>query len=140
MKKNNDNKKDYLVSSGNLFADLGFPDAEERHAKLELAVQINGLIKKKKLTQKAAAELLDIDQPKVSALYNGRLSGFSLERLFRFLTILGQDVTIKVAPKRKSKPKAVVTVSLPVIKKVPAIKPSTSSTTALRAKKKAKTK
>lgn len=137
MKKNNDNEKDFLVSSGNLFADLGFPDAEERYAKLELAVQINDLIKKKKLTQKAAAELLDIDQPKISALSTGKLSGFSLERLFRFLTIFGQDITIKVSPKRKSKPKAEVIVSLPVIKKVPAIKPS-SSISPMRAKKKVK--
>lgn len=138
MKKNNN--YDFEVSSGNVFADLGLSNPEERLAKAELASQINNLIKKKKLTQKAAAELLDIDQPKVSALYNGRLSGFSLERLFKFLNILGQDVTIKVAPKRKTKSKAVVTVSLPVIKKIPAIKPSTSSATALRAKKKAKTK
>ena len=82
-------KNDYIISTGNVFADLGFPDAEERMAKLNLALQINILIKRKKLTQKQAAKLLDIDQPKISALSTGKLAGFSLERLFRFLTILG---------------------------------------------------
>lgn len=140
MKKKNENK-DYLISSGNLFADIGASNAEERFAKLELAIQINSLIKKKKLTQKAAAELLDIDQPKISALSTGKLSGFSLERLFRFLNLLGQDITIKVAPKKKTKSKAEVTVSLPVMKKIPAVKPSPRSHIApLRAQKKAKTK
>jgi predicted XRE-type DNA-binding protein len=92
-------KKDYSISTGNIFADLGFPDAEERMAKVNLALQINVLIKCKKLTQKQAAELLDIDQPKISALSTGKLSGFSLERLFRFLTILGQDIIINITPK-----------------------------------------
>lgn len=92
-------KNDFTISSGNIFADLGFPDAEERMAKINLAFQINVLIKRKKLTQKQAAELLDIDQPKISALSTGKLAGFSLERLFRFLTILGQDIIINITPK-----------------------------------------
>ncbi len=111
----------YEESSGNVFADLGFPDAEEMLAKAELARQINNLIKKKKLTQIQAAELLDIDQPKISLLSQGKLSGFSLERLFRFLTILGHDITIEVAPKR-SKRKAQVSVSLPKAIKRPAVR------------------
>jgi len=82
-------KNDYIISTGNIFADLGFPDAEERMAKTNLALQINVLIKRKKFTQRQAAELLDIDQPKISVLSTGKLSGFSLERLFCFLTILG---------------------------------------------------
>ena len=125
MKKNND----YLVSSGNLFADIGASNAEERFAKLKLAIQINNLIQKKKLTQTAAAELLDIDQPKISALSTGKLSGFSLERLFRFLNILGQDITIKVTPKTRSKPKADVSVSIPK-KIVPIPKQPTASNAA----------
>ena len=84
MKKN----KDYDISSGNVFADLELSYPEERLAKAELAYQINNLIQKKKLTQIAAAELLDIDQPKISALSTGKLSGFSLEMLSRFLNIL----------------------------------------------------
>lgn len=86
MKKN----IEYSISSGNLFADVGLPNAEERHAKMMLAIQINALIKKKKITQAAAARLLEIDQPKISALSTGKLSGFSLERLFKFLNILDQ--------------------------------------------------
>ncbi len=71
--------------SGNVFADLGLPDAEERLAKAELAPQILNIIARRRLTQAQAAELLGIDQPKVSALTRGKLSGFSMERLFHFL-------------------------------------------------------
>lgn len=110
-------KIEYEISSGNVFADLGLSNPEERLAKADLAIQINDLITEKKLTQKAAALLLDIDQPKVSDLSRGRLAGFSLERLFRFLNILGQDITIKVTPKKKTKQKAGVIVSLPIIKR-----------------------
>lgn len=87
----NMDKKDFETSSGSVFADLGASNPEERLAKAKLAMQINILIKEKGLSQKAAAELLGIDQPKISALYKGKLAGFSLERLFRFLNILGQD-------------------------------------------------
>lgn len=120
MKKNND----YELSTGNVFADLGFADAEERLAKAELARQINNLIKENKLTQVQAAKLLEIDQPKISALNKGKLAGFSLERLFRFLTILGQNVIIKVSPKARSTKKANVSVSIPKLKliKKPIIK------------------
>lgn len=117
MKKN----KNYEISSGNVFADLGLPNPEELLAKAELALQINRLIKQKKLTQIAAAKLLDIDQPKISALSQGKLSGFSLERLFRFLNILGQDITIKVT-KTQARRKSNVIVSFPKEKKSPIIK------------------
>lgn len=88
----------YEESSGNVFADLGIENPEEALAKAELARQIAKLIKKKKLTQKRAAEILGIDQPKVSALIRGRLRSFSLERLIRFLNELGQDVSIMISP------------------------------------------
>ncbi len=88
----------YEESSGNVFADLGVKNPEEALAKSELARQITKLIKKKKLTQKEAAEILGIDQPKISALIRGRLRSFSLERLIRFLNELGQDVSITVSP------------------------------------------
>ena len=94
------NKK-FERSSGNVFADLNLPNSEEALAKAELARQIHLIIKKKKLTQEKAALTLGIDQPKVSALASGKLSGFSLERLFRFLNELGQDVTINVKPKSR---------------------------------------
>jgi predicted XRE-type DNA-binding protein len=75
-------------SSGNVFADLGVPNAEEYLAKSELAAQIFKIVKARRLTQVAAGKLLGIPQPKVSALLNGRLDGFSTERLIRFLNAL----------------------------------------------------
>ena len=86
------------VSSGNVFADLGLPNPEERLVKAELASKISSLIDEKQLTQMNAAELLGIDQPKVSALVRGRLSGFSTDRLLGFLLALGNDVDIVVKP------------------------------------------
>jgi predicted XRE-type DNA-binding protein len=85
-------------SSGNVFADLGLPNADELLIKAELAHQISELISERELTQIEAAELLGIDQPKVSALVRGKLSGFSTERLFRFLNALGRNVEIRVIP------------------------------------------
>lgn len=85
-------------SSGNVFTDLGVVNPEEALAKSELVRQIAKLIKKKKLTQKQAAEILNIDQPKISALIRGKLRSFSLERLIRFLNELGQDVSIMISP------------------------------------------
>lgn len=83
-------------SSGNVFADLGFAEPEEELAKAQLASCIRQVIKRRRLTQVAAAALMGIDQPKVSALLNGRLANFSTERLMRLLTALGQDVEIVV--------------------------------------------
>lgn len=130
-------KIDYEISSGNVFADLGLPDAEEMLAKANLAIQINDLIKKKKLTQVEAADLLGVDQPKISLLAQGKLSAFSLERLFKFLTILGQNITITVS-KTKTKKKAQVIVNLPKMKNTRIIKPSYDSTkiAVIHAKKK----
>jgi predicted XRE-type DNA-binding protein len=81
---------------GNVFDDLGFADAEERTTKVALAVELNRILKAKGLTQAAAAKLLDVNQPKISALLNYRLDGFSVERLLNFLTALGQDVQITI--------------------------------------------
>jgi predicted XRE-type DNA-binding protein len=92
----------YAESSGNVFADLGFENPEEALAKAELARQIAKLIKKKKLKQKRASEILGIDQPKISALIRGRLRSFSLERLICFLNELGQDVTIMISPAKSA--------------------------------------
>lgn len=78
----------YTVSSGNIFRDLGFADAEEKMAKAKLASIINKIIQDRGLTQKKAGKMLGIKQPKVSALKNGRLKGFSMERLFSFLEAL----------------------------------------------------
>jgi predicted XRE-type DNA-binding protein len=83
-------------SSGNVFADLGFAEPEEELAKAQLASHIRRIIRRRRLTQVAAAALMGIDQPKVSALLNERLASFSTDRLMRLLTALGQDVEIVV--------------------------------------------
>ena len=83
-------------SSGNVFADLGFTDAGERQTKVRLARAINDVLQRRGLSQGKSAELLGINQPKVSALSKYRLEGFSVERLMRFLTALNQDVEIIV--------------------------------------------
>ena len=95
-------RKDYIVGSGNVFEDLGHPRPAEALAKAELARKIAALIAERGLTQASAAELLKIDQPKVSALVRGRLAGFSLDRLVRFLVLLGSDVEIVVKPRRRA--------------------------------------
>ena len=82
--------------SGNVFADLGLPDAEERLAKAELAQRIATLIDAEGLTQTQAAARLGIDQPKVSMLTRGRLKDFFVERLMGLLVLLGRDVVIGV--------------------------------------------
>src|SRR5437660_4736979 len=87
-----------IVGSTNISADLGRPDAEEAFAKMKLAYEIGTLIKSAGWTQSQAAKRLGIDQPKISALLRGRLGGFSIERLFKFLNQLGQDIQITVRP------------------------------------------
>lgn len=96
-------EKEIVKSSGNVFADLGVKNPEEALAKAELALQINRIIKQKRLTQERIAEILGIDQPKVSALINGKLSGFSTDRLIRFLNALGRDVDIVVRFRPRSR-------------------------------------
>ena len=100
-------------SSGNVFADLGLPDAEEAKAKAGLAQRITEVIALKGLTQVQAAELLGIDQPKISHLLRGRLTGFSTDRLFRYLTLLDQDVQIIIRSKAPSHKHGTVSVTAP---------------------------
>ncbi|HUD13558.1 MAG TPA: helix-turn-helix transcriptional regulator [Terracidiphilus sp.] len=101
---------DYTVSSGNVFADLGLPNPEELLAKAELAHKITVLIRERGLTQAQAAKPLRVDQPKVSALIRGRLTGFSIERLIRFLLLLGQDIRISVeaTPRKRAQARVLV--------------------------------
>lgn len=98
------------ASSGNLFADLGRPDAEEALTRVRLAQQIAEIIERQSLNQTDAAALMGLDQPKVSALVRGRLSGFSTDRLLRCLTLLGQDVEIVVRDKPSDHPQAHISV------------------------------
>lgn len=83
-------------SSGNVFADMGMAEPDEELTKTQLASHIREVIWRQRLTQVAAAARMGIDQPKVSALLNGRLANFFSERLMRLLTALGQDVEITV--------------------------------------------
>lgn len=103
MAKSRSRKIPIELGSGNVFADLGFPDAEERTTKVALAVEILRILKERGLTQATAAKLLGVNQPKVSALVNYRLEGFSVERLMTFLTALGRDVDITIRPRRSSR-------------------------------------
>jgi predicted XRE-type DNA-binding protein len=90
-------------SSGNVFADLGLQQAEEELAKVDLAFEISRIIEERGLTQVEAAEIMGVDQPKVSALVRYRLDGFSMERLYRFLNALGRDIDIVVRPQPESR-------------------------------------
>lgn len=91
-------QEDFTEGSGNVFADLGLPNPEERLMKADLTMQITDAIRARRLTQAKAAKLFGIDQPKISRLLRGQLSGFSTERLIHFLNLLGQDVVIVVKP------------------------------------------
>lgn len=90
-------------SFGNVFADLGLPDAAELDTKVRLAVEINRLLEAQHLTQVTAAERLAVSQPKISALKNYKLEGYSVERLMSFLLALGQDVEIRITPRRTTR-------------------------------------
>jgi len=90
-------------SSGNVFADLVLPNAEEEKTKVRLAYEVNQIIESRGMSQIAAARRLNINQPKISALSNYRIDGFSVERLMNFLTALDRDVDIVIRTKPKSK-------------------------------------
>lgn len=89
-------------SSGNVFTDLGRPDAEERQIRIKLAVVIRREILDRGWSQTEAAEVLGVNQPKVSALLKYQLAGFSVERLMNLLTTLGHDVEIVIRPRLRS--------------------------------------
>ncbi len=98
-------------SSGNVFADLGMPDPVEALAKAKIASRIASIIKHRHLKQTEAAELLGIDQPKVSKLIRGQLREFSLERLLSYVLKLDRDVEIVIHKKPTSRSYAQMTVS-----------------------------
>jgi predicted XRE-type DNA-binding protein len=105
-------EREVMKGSENVFADLGLPDSEELLAKARLASAISDIITGRHLTQTEAADLLGTSQPKVSNLMNGRLDGFSLERLARFLNILDRDVEIIVKRRPRSRKDARLLVTL----------------------------
>ena len=101
---------EYTRSSGNVFADLGLPESEELLAKAALANQIASIVSHRHLTQVETARVLGTGQPKVSELLAGKLDGFSIERLIRYLNALDRDVQIVVTPKPRSRDHATVRV------------------------------
>ncbi len=89
-------KVEYKTGSDNVFADLGIPDAQEYLAKADVARKIIEMVNSRGLTQSGAARVLGIDQPKVSALMRGLLTGFSMDRLVRFVSLLGATIEISI--------------------------------------------
>jgi predicted XRE-type DNA-binding protein len=108
---NGRNSEVVVRSSGNVFEDLGLKDAVEKHTRVRLAVAINQIIEARHLSQAAAAGLLDINQPKISALVNYRLEGFYVESLMHFLNALDRDVEIVIKKKPRSKRAARIVVT-----------------------------
>jgi predicted XRE-type DNA-binding protein len=90
--------------SGNVFADLGRPDAETHLLKAKLVTQIDGIIRSRRLTQAKAAEVMGLSQPDVSRLLKGQFKDYSVERLLRLLLVLGRDVDIVVRKQRSHRP------------------------------------
>lgn len=92
-----------ISSSGNVFADMGLPDAIELDTKARLGAAICSIVEGRGLSQAEVAAALGVNQPKVSALLHYKLKGFSVERLMRFLVVLGHDVEILVRAKPRSR-------------------------------------
>jgi predicted XRE-type DNA-binding protein len=109
--RNADREAGIIRGTKNVFADLGYPDAAERQAKLRLAYALNQVLLERKLTQAEAAKVLGVTQPKVSALRHYKLAGFSVERLMTLLTALDQDVEIVIKRKPRSRRAARISVS-----------------------------
>jgi predicted XRE-type DNA-binding protein len=111
MARRSANRDDEVIrGTGNVFADLGYPDATERQAKLRLAYALNQIVDQRKLSQAEAANVLGLTQPKVSALRHYKLAGFSVERLMNLLTALDQDIEIVIKRKPRSRKAARISV------------------------------
>ena len=90
-------------SSGNVFADLGLPDADEMLIKSRLVGKIGEIIRSRKWTQEEAAQVLGMTQPKLSKMLRGQFHGISQSKLLEYLAKLGRDVQIVVGPARRTK-------------------------------------
>jgi predicted XRE-type DNA-binding protein len=108
--RNADRDTAIVRGTKNVFADLGYPDAAERQAKLRLAYALNQVLEERKLSQAEAAKVLGVTQPKVSALLRYKLAGFSVERLMNLLTAVDQDVEIVIRRKPRSRKVARISV------------------------------
>jgi len=101
---------EYLISSGNVFQDLAFPDAEEKFAKVKLASAIYDAIQKQERTREEVGNILGINSEELENLMNGRLRIFSIEKLFSFLLALGHNLEIVVTPKSTGQSKGAIAV------------------------------
>ena len=90
------------AGSGNIFADLELPDAEQRLLKSSIVVELHRLIKERGLTQSVAAKMLGVTQPDLSKILRGQFDGYSTERLMKMLTVFEQDIEIVMRPRRKA--------------------------------------
>src|SRR5271165_3247374 len=104
-------KTKFETGSGNVFRDLGIPNAEEHLIKAQLVFKIDGILKSRRLKQAQAAALLGIKQPDVSKMLRGEFRQFSVERLLRFLVALDHDVQITIKPQRPGAPPAALHIS-----------------------------
>jgi predicted XRE-type DNA-binding protein len=107
MSKKRDNGHKEIVheeGSGNVYADLGLPDAEERLARSKLGFHVYKLLAERKLTQREIAALLGIRQPEVSHLMNGHFNRFTTDKLLDFLKRLDRKVTIQISPHHPGEP------------------------------------
>jgi len=104
-------KNRYEVGSGNVFKDLGIPNAEEHLIKAQLVYKIHAILKSRRLKQSQTAALLGVKQPDVSKMLRGEFRQFSVERLLRFLVVLGHDVKILIEPHRSRRAPAALHVS-----------------------------
>lgn len=109
--KNKKIELDYEEGSDNVFDDLGLPNAEELKAKTLFVIEIKRVVKKRRLKQAEIAKILGIPQSKVSNLLSGKSSGFSSDRLMRFLNALDQDINISIKPKPRNRKAACINVS-----------------------------
>jgi predicted XRE-type DNA-binding protein len=103
--------KSTAKGSGNVFADIGVPNADEHFVKAQLVFKIDSIMKDRRMRQVEAAGILGIRQPDVSKMLRGEFRQFSVERLLRFLVALGQDVEIVVRPHRDKKAAPVLRVA-----------------------------
>ncbi len=97
----NDETIEFEVGSGNVYADLGFPDAEEMLVKAQLTFKIGEIIKARRWSQQKAAEVIGIPQPKLSEILRGQFRGVSEMKLLDGLARLGRDIQITVGPARR---------------------------------------
>lgn len=100
------------AGSGDVLVDLGFPDADERRLRVQLAMRLNELIAARRMNQADAAKRFGIPQPHISELKHYKLSRFSSERLLHFVTLLDRDVEIIIRPKAEGRVSGVVSVSV----------------------------